>query len=252
MIIPQTELFAFMMVALRTVGLFMFIPVFAGRMVPTRVRAGGALLVALLIFPMVKIGVTPDSHVTLIGYAMKEVGVGLMMGLAMRVIFYTVEFAGTLIAGEMGLNMAATFDPLLQRQNTIIATLLFYFAVMIMLVTGVFHEMLFALIRSFELMPIGPGLPGTHGLEVIVKETSLLFSLGLRMAAPVLAMNFIVNLTFAVLGKAAPKVPVFETSFAVRIIVGLYLMMLTLGVTVQYLYMGLKAAPLKMLEVLLR
>ena len=57
-----------------------------------------------------------------------------------------------------------------------------------------------------------------------VREVANVFVLGTLMAAPFIALNFIVNLSFAVLGKAVPKMNVFITSFAIRILCGLVLL----------------------------
>ena len=65
-----------------------------------------------------------------------------------------------------------------------------------------------------------------------------------------MAVNFIVTLTFAILGKAAPSMNVFAESFAARILVGMTLLGLTLGVTAQLVLSELRNAPELMLRLI--
>ena len=55
------------------------------------------------------------------------------------------------------------------------------------------------------------------------------------MAAPFIAFNFLVNVSFAVLGKAVPKMNVFMTSFSVRILGGLILLVSCLLLLTSYI-----------------
>ena len=57
----------------------------------------------------------------------------------------------------------------------------------------------------------------------------------MQIAAPIIAINFLVNMTFAVLGKVAPKVNVFITSFAVRILTGMAVLFATTGLIAHYI-----------------
>jgi flagellar biosynthetic protein FliR len=68
------------------------------------------------------------------------------------------------------------------------------------------------------------------------------------MAAPLVAVNFIISLTFSILGKAAPAVQVFSESFAVRIVVGLFVLGMTLQLVSQLLLEQLRLAPDLMLR----
>jgi len=69
-----------------------------------------------------------------------------------------------------------------------------------------------------------------------ISEVSNVFVLGVLMAAPFIALNFIVNISFAVLGKAVPKMNVFITSFAVRIMAGLILLVSSLLLFSSYVF----------------
>ena len=70
------------------------------------------------------------------------------------------------------------------------------------------------------------------------------------VAAPLVAVNFIISLTFSILGKAAPAMHVFGESFAVRIVVGLTLLGLTLTLASQLLLTALHQAPELMLRII--
>ena len=56
------------------------------------------------------------------------------------------------------------------------------------------------------------------------REVSHVFVVGTLIAAPFIALNFMINISFAVLGKAVPKMNVFMTSFSIRILSGLVLL----------------------------
>ena len=79
-------------------------------------------------------------------------------------------------------------------------------------------------ILSFEILPIGSFFLSVNPMEKYVGEVSKVFVLGVLIAAPFIALNFLVNVSFAVLGKAVPKMNVFMTSFSIRILSGLILL----------------------------
>ena len=66
-----------------------------------------------------------------------------------------------------------------------------------------------------------------------------IFLMGLLISAPFIALSLTINLVLAVLGKAAPKINVFMTSFAVRILAGVLLfissILLIRGYIIKYL-----------------
>ena len=69
-----------------------------------------------------------------------------------------------------------------------------------------------------------------------MNEVSNVFVLGTLIAAPFIAMNFLINISFAVLGKAVPKMNVFMTSFAIRILSGLVLLVSSILLITSYVF----------------
>ncbi len=83
-----------------------------------------------------------------------------------------------------------------------------------------------------------------------VRETATVFVIGTLMAAPFIALNFLVNISFAVLGKAVPKMNVFITSFAVRIVCGLALLISSILLITAYVLDHSKRSVLVMLDLI--
>jgi len=150
--------------------------------------------------------------------------IGLLLAMMVRMVFFAVELAGHLISYEIGLMASNSVNPLLGSTDATLTSLLYYFSLLIFFVVNLHHEIIRAFILSFEILPIGSYFLNANPTLEFVNEVSNVFVLGTLIAAPFIALNFIINLSFAVLGKAVPKMNVFITSFAVRILCGLVLL----------------------------
>jgi len=240
-----------MMAFVRSGGLLALSPVFSGKMIPIPLRVAIAAFLAYVVSGVHHAPVPlPGDVVTLIFSAAHELLIGLLMGLGMRLVFYAIEFAGQIISTEIGLVMSAQIDPISQNNSTPVGTALFYFGSLLFLLSGAHHAMFAAFLRSFELAPPGAFMASRDIGELLIHSTGNIFLVAVQMAAPIMAINFIVTLTFAILGKAAPGMNVFSESFAARIFAGLTLLGLTLGLTAQLVLSQLRQAPELMLRLI--
>ena len=232
------------LVFLRTGAFFIGIPLFAGEMVPVRIRIGFGLLLALMLNEFAVADLQLANHfVGIILLSMNEICIGLMMAIVIRLIFFALEFAGHVISYEIGLMASSSVNPLLGSSDSTVTSLLYYFGLLLFFVTGIHYDVLRALAGSLEAMPVGKFLISTNPVDALVRDTTQIFIIGTLMAAPFIALNFLVNISFAVLGKAVPKMNVFMTSFAVRIICGLLLLVsCTLLITAYIIETGRESA----------
>lgn len=249
MIVPQADIFLALMVFLRVGAIIAMIPFFGGRTVPMQYQVALAAAIALFVYPSFYYQVEIPSHVIMfIIVAAKEFFIGLMMGFAVRFVFYIADFAGTIISTEISLTRSDAFDPISQTNSTTISSLLFYLTALLILLSGTHYTILEAFVLSYKKVPINADFPMFKGVESFVRSSSDIFSVALKMAAPIIALSFVINMSFAVLGKAIPKMNVFMLSFAVRIMAGLSLVLLTVGILAQYLAQYIQRIPKQMIE----
>ena len=236
MTIEAGEIIVWVLVFLRTGAFFMGIPLFAGRMLPMKIKTAFGLILALLINPLIPANLElATTFAGVILLALNEVCIGLLLAMTVRMIFFAVELAGYLISYEIGLMASNSVNPLLGSSDATITTLLYYFSLLVFFVAGIHYDILKAFIMSFEILPIGNFFLSTNPMREFVREVSRVFVIGTLMAAPFIALNFLVNVSFAVLGKAVPKMNVFMTSFSVRILGGLVLLVSSLLLLTSYI-----------------
>ena len=215
---------------IRTLALFAGMPVFSQRQVPTRVRIGLALFIAVAAQPSLPaMPVIPlDSLPQLLTAVAQQLLIGLAMGFAVRVVFAALEFAGELIGLQMGLNFAGFFDPSTGSQGTSSSRFLgSMVAFLFVAING--HLMLInSLVESFQAFPVGEepfrflrvAQPQVWGAEI--------FRMGLWIALPLITMLMFVNLVLGIISRVAPQLNVFSVGFPLTVSVGLIGMVATL------------------------
>jgi len=242
----QSWLLAF----IRSGAFLSVLPLFSGSGVPIQVRMGLSALLGFLIAPGVVVAPLAGAHLSgLIGLCAQEVLSGVVLGFIGRMAFYAADFGGRLIANELGLSMASLFDPFSQSTNQAPGIVLFWLTMLLMLSLDLHHWLLAAFQQSYEVLPAGSAWINAATLENVVSQTSHVLNLGLRMAAPMMAVSFIIVLVFAMLGRAVPQMNVFSESFAIRILGGMSVFAFTLGIIAEHLANYLRQIPQDLLRI---
>jgi flagellar biosynthesis protein FliR len=194
-----------------------------GDLAPARIRAALAVLVSIVIC-VPRIGTAGDTvelaPVPLAVAAAGEMVVGAVLGLTARVALASAQVAGTLAGNSMGLGFASSIDPTLGEEALPTTHLLSAFATLIFFALHGHHAVLAALAESMRLAPPGHAF-AVLGQEGLFQMGSITIAHGLRIAAPVVATMFIVQLGTSLVSRAAPRLNIFSLSFAVAIAAGL-------------------------------
>jgi flagellar biosynthetic protein FliR len=251
MTIEAGEIVVWVLVFLRTGAFFLGIPLFAGKLIPVKIRTAFGLLLSILINPLVPANLEIANHFAgAILLSLNEICIGLLLAMTVRMIFFAVELAGHLISYEIGLMASSSVNPLLGSTDATITTLLYYFSLLIFFVAGIHYDILKAFTLSFDILPIGNYFLSASPMVEFAREISNVFVIGTLIAAPFIALNFMINISFAVLGKAVPKMNVFMTSFSIRILSGLVLLVSSILLITSYILDGSKRSVSIMLDII--
>ena len=214
---------------LRVLALFGAMPVLSQNGVPVRVRVALALLVAVCAQASLPVmPVVPLDTAQAVLLVVQQLVIGLSLAFAARLVFAAVEFAGEVVGLQMGLNFAGFFDPLSGGQSTAMSR--FFGISMSWLFIAIDGHLLMvsAVVRSFHVFPAGPEplaflratRPHEWGAEV--------FTLGLWIALPLVAMLLFVNLVLGIISRVAQQMNIFAVGFPITLGVGLVGVLLTL------------------------
>lgn len=221
----------FLLVLVRISGMFFLSPIFGRRNIPMYYKAGFCFILSVITANSIPV---PDmtSYNTLISYAAligKELIIGLMLGFMSYMLFSSIYIAGQLIDMRIGFGMVSVFDPLSNIQIPITADFYVVFATLFMLVTDGHHLLITAMIDSFEILPIGKAVFSGELLKQIVDMFTKVFVIGFKIAAPVTVAILITDLALGIISKSMPQLNVFMLGMPVKIILGLAIILLTIG-----------------------
>ncbi len=242
-------LLTWMMVLLRSIGIILMFPTLSSRPLPVTVRVALGACLATLVAGAVPPAQLPVGQWDLAFAAAGEVIFGLAMGFIGRMTFSAVEMAGRIITSEIGLTASPGMG-IPEPSQEPLAAFLAIFAGLMFFLMGAHLTVITAFTRSFYLAAPGHPLFHAHAADHFIKCTGRVLELGLRISAPFIALNFLVNLAFSVLGRAVQKMNVFILSYSLRLLAGLFLLAGSGALIARYLFMEFENMPFEMLKLL--
>jgi len=231
----------FVLAFARLVTAISFSPFMGGNAVSSKIKVGLAVVVTAVLYPTIADAsqlVTPGP-VYLAGLVLKEILIGMIIGYVSQMVFYAVQMAGTIIDTQRGMNQMTFVAPQLPGNVSILGQIKFQAAIALFLTFNGHLIYLRGLSNSFQGLPVGQFPPIRAGLQSvidqIVRVSANVVATGLQLSAPVLIALFLVDVSFAALGKVAPQINVHSESQPVKSLVGLGVFLLAMGLVFQRL-----------------
>lgn len=198
-------------------------PGLGGGYVSARVKVALTVFVALALLPTVTVPAS-DTAIGLVGVVARELAIGLALASAVQALVAGVELAGHLSGYQIGYSYAATIDPMSGARNNTVTALFGLLAVLTLLGVDGHHTMLRALAASYEALPIGGGGVDASLAARVRDIFGLVFSVGARLAAPIVIVMLVVEVAVGLVARTAPSLGFMVVGYPIRLGLGLFVL----------------------------
>lgn len=152
---------------------------------------------------------------------MREVLIGVYLGMMLQLVLLAVRVAGELVGQEMGFLVARQVDPTTGIGSTLVTSVYENLFLLFLLALDGHHWLLRSLASSFDYAPVGRLALGQRMAPTALSMFSEMFRAGLVFAAPVMVFLMLVSLVIGILARAVPSLNVMEIGFTMRVLVAL-------------------------------
>lgn len=228
----------FILALTRLTGLFIFLPMLSGAMVPRRVIGLFAIALAFVVYPTIDHPSAVPARLDVLSLApmmATELAIGAVIGIVAAIPLMTAQMAGLVMGQQMGLGLASVFNPSIEIEGDNIGQMLFFVAISGFLIAGGLEVLFGSLVSTFARVPLGGFVFTEAPLELLVGVLTSGFEIALRVAMPVLVILFMENLAMGFIMKTVPSLNIMTFGFPIKIIGGLIIVIASLVVMVEVL-----------------
>ncbi|HOF17701.1 MAG TPA: flagellar biosynthetic protein FliR [Phycisphaerae bacterium] len=231
----------FWLVVARVGGIFLLTPVFASQAVPVKLRAAMSVAIALAVAGR---AASPAACATTAQFAAAcglEFALGATIGLVARLVFAGVELGAAHVGQQMGVALADVIDPSLEASG-VVRGLYLMLAAAVFLTIGGHRQVIAALLRTFDAIPVGGFAPGAAltGAATAVLGAAVL--LALKLAAPVLVAMLLATVAMGLVQKTVPQCHLLSVGLPLRAMLGLLVIAVTVAATAPLLSAAVEGA----------
>jgi len=126
--------------------------------------------------------------------------------------------AGALMDAQLGIGLSADADASGEYGGGALARLCMFAAVAVFVLMGGHRVLFLILASSFEHIPLGGFRADGQLIPLLTGLLTAMFSLALRIAAPLLFLVFVQMMVLAMLARTAPALNVFSVGLPLRVL----------------------------------
>ena len=230
---------AWLMTLPRVLGLFAILPFTKVRLLPGMARNALLISLTIILMPIMldQINIMPKGLEGITFLLLKEVFLGLVLGLVFSLPFFAMESAGGLIDRQRGVMSGQVTTPVTATQTTILGNFLSFYSVVLLFVSGGIYILFEVFFLSYKAWPIATYYPRLN-IEMsnyFLQVFDNLMLMMLIIAGPILIVIFLVDLGFGFLNRSVPQINVFILSLPVKGLASVLILALFMTQIAEYL-----------------
>lgn len=230
------SIYVFLMIFVRVGSAFLIMPGYGEQFVSPRIRLLLALLISFILMPLLlpDMPVAPSRPGDLAVLVVAEAMIGIFLGTIARFMMAALETAGMLIANQVGLSAAQSFNPAMSGAGNAVSAVLSMLALMLIFATDLHHLLLLAVVDSYSLFRPGEWLPLGDAAQHLARVLGDSFLVGMQLAAPFVVIGLLFYLGLGLIARLVPQIQVFFVGIPIQIVLGLLLLGLSLTALMTY------------------
>ncbi|WP_419759374.1 flagellar biosynthetic protein FliR [Acidisoma sp.] len=212
---------------LRITGLFLTAPFFGSALIPMRVKAIlAAVLAGALAFWLPNLPAFPGDPITAVYQGIIQIGFGAAIGAVMQIVVASIASLGEIAGLAMGLSFAELQFQDVPGETQVLYDIMSWAALMGFIAVGGPIWLFAAIAHSFQGGTAGLG---AAALPALLAFGSSVVTTAVMLAVPVMAISLAINVTVGLLTVFSPQLNLLTIGFPLLILGGLSILTASLG-----------------------
>ena len=221
-------LLGFLFVLSRVAGIFVFAPIPGMKNGPDILRVLFSLAITVSLYPLwPRVAQANQSISFVVAAILSEAAFGLAIGLAVSFTLEALQMAAQVMGVQAGYGYASTIDPATQADSPVLLVFAQLFSGLLFFATGLDREIIRACTVSLQTMPPGAFTLTKDLAHSLISLSSGIFSIGMRLALPAVALLGMLDLSLALLGRVNSQLQLLTLAFPVKMLAALVLLAFT-------------------------
>lgn len=230
------DFYVFLFVGCRMAGVIFFNPIFGRSSIPTMVKIGLSLGIAMNVSNgLTGISVVDYTTIDLLISITKEFAVGFAVGFVVQLFLSIFHIGGELMDLQLGFSMAQMYDPSSNSQVSITGNIITIMYTMMFFITNSHLSLLAIAAKSFDVIPIGLGGVSNKVAIYFIELFGYILVYAIQLALPILVTEILVEVAIGILMKVVPNISVFVVNMQIKLLVGLVVLVTIIPLLVAFL-----------------
>lgn len=226
----------YLLVFVRLFACFIFNPVFSRKNLPLSAKLAFIVWITLIVAPLVQSdGMSNIDDLSYILLILKELLLGYFLGYVVQLYLYMLLFVGDLLDYQFGLSMAKVFDPQTFVQVSIIGNLFQLLFIVLFFMSNSHLMFIQMVVNSFDYISLESWFSLNQVIPFILDLFIVVFMLVIKLALPMIVAAFTLEVAMGILMKLIPQIHVFVINIQIKVLLGIFLLLVMIQPITQIL-----------------